>query len=187
MNELKFVHITKTAGMSIEDCAIKKGIEFGRFHREYARYVHRFLPLKPIEIRKKYDWFLVVRNPYERIVSEFHCQWGGVGENAHNYNKEQFNDFIKMKILNRDPLGDHYSEQYLYLDPETKVHVLKFENIKEEFDSLMKSYNLDIELNVTTNKASKKIFSVNDLSNETIQLINTIYDKDFELFNYKKI
>lgn len=33
--ELKFIHITKTAGTSIEDVAFKKNILYGRYHQEY--------------------------------------------------------------------------------------------------------------------------------------------------------
>ena len=41
-------------------------------------------------LQQKYDWFMVVRNPYDRILSEFYCKWGGVGKNALQYNKKQF-------------------------------------------------------------------------------------------------
>jgi hypothetical protein len=35
--------------------------------------------LQPKTLRDKYDWFLVARNPFDRVVSEFHCRYGGVG------------------------------------------------------------------------------------------------------------
>ena len=27
--------------------------------------------------RQGYDWFMVVRNPVERVVSEYYCPWTG--------------------------------------------------------------------------------------------------------------
>jgi hypothetical protein len=184
MKELRFIHITKTAGTSIEEIAKEKGILYGRYHREYGGW-HVFFKHKPKEFKNRYDWFLVVRNPYERIVSEFHCKWGGVGNLAEKYNVDGFNNYIRQKIMHRLPIGGHYSEQYKYIDndPSIKIHILRFENLEEEFNSLMKTYNLDLKLSKDLNK-NEKIFTVKDLSPDNIKLINNIYKKDFEKFNY---
>jgi hypothetical protein len=188
--ELKFIHITKTAGNSIEDCAKHKNINFGRFHQYEYGFWHEFFPTKNKDLKDKYDWFTVVRNPYDRIISEFHCKWGGIGNNLDEIDKydiNYFNNYIMLKIENRSESGDHYSEQYKYIDPEYNIHILKFENIDEEFNKLMNKYNLDITLDLVTNKSILKKFGVKDLSKHNINLINKVYDKDFEMFNYQKI
>lgn len=187
MKELKFIHITKTAGTSIEEIAKENNILYGRYHTEYGGW-HVFFKYKPKEFKMKYDWFLVVRNPYNRIVSEFHCKWGGVGNQSCKYNAEGFNNYIRQKIMRRLAIGGHYSEQYKYLDndPNIKIHVLKFENLEEEFNNLMHTYNLNLRLTKDLNKNIKS-FSVNDLSQDNIKLINSIYKKDFEMFNYPMI
>lgn len=190
MKELKFIHITKTAGTSIENDANRVGIQFGRFHTEYGLWQwHYFFPQKDIALKRKYDWFVVVRCPYERIVSEFHCKYGGIGIDVDSINKcdvQQFNEYVQRRINERVPWGNHYSEQYKYIDsdPDIKIHVLKYENIKEEFDSLMNMYGLNISLTTHANTSYKK-FTVDDLSNETIELINSVYANDFKLFGYK--
>ena len=70
MKPLKFIHITKCAGTSIEDIGKKNDICWGRYHKEYNWWHEPFINLKK-SLKKKYDWFVVVRNPYTRILSEF--------------------------------------------------------------------------------------------------------------------
>ena len=224
--ELKFIHITKTAGSSIEHIGKKNNIKWGRFHKEY-NYWHKPFSNKEKKLQYKYDWFLICRNPYKRVISEFYCRWGGIGGYVNSINpieKEQFNNFLiniinynvnnnyrkttskqtmkKNKIIyqilnNRIKDTDipisiskhHYVPQYLYLSQykDVKVHIIRFENLKEEFENLMKEYNLDITLNQHINKGNRKKFGINDLSDEAISLINDVYHKDFEIFGYKKI
>jgi hypothetical protein len=187
MKPLKFIHITKTAGTSIEDEAFNCGIHWGRYHGEYGPW-HGFFPNKNIKLKNTYDWFTVVRNPYDRIVSEYHCYWGGIGNSDIKHTKEQFNKFIMNKIKNRVGYGDHYSEQYKYIDTvnDNTIHILHYENLKEEFVNLMKRYNLPPRLNMYKNVSNvNKKFTIDDLSKECIELINTVYKKDFELFDYE--
>jgi hypothetical protein len=63
--------------------------------------------------------------------------------------------------------------------------IIKFENIEEEFNQLMNKYNCDI---IYIKKyISNKKFNIDDINDENIKLINEIYKKDFDLFNYKMI
>ena len=198
MKELKFIHITKTGGTSIEDIGNAHGKKWGRFHSEYKakdrrncrwndRWHDKFI-LLPDNLKLKYDWFVIIRNPYERIISEYYCRWGGWGiKNKLKSSKEKFNDNIKKKILkNHKKMSSHWVPQHFYIDLNVKIHIIKYENLTEEFNELMKKYNYDITLNKHSNKGKKK-FTLNDLSDEVISLINNIYDKDFEMFGYKKI
>lgn len=194
MKQLKFAHITKTGGTSIEKIAKKNKINWGMYDK-YLKIVHihwhyplRMLPKKLI---KHFDWFIVCRNPYERIISEYHCYWGGNVEQLKNVkydenSKREFNIYVRNAIKNRakSKYYGHYLEQHLYYIK--NINIIRFENLKEDFENLMKKYNLDLKLDLHEYKTTK-IFSIRDFDEETIKLINTVYDKDFTLFNYQKI
>ena len=192
---LKFIHITKNAGSSIEDVSVDKGMMWGVNHRQYG-FWHEKFPRKPEEMRQRYDWFMVVRNPYTRLLSEY--AWLITDEYVKTdnpYDKDLFNNVIKEFLENVEKNekchpqvgkygGDHFTEQYKYLDPFTNIHILKFENLANDFKALMEEYHYDIKLDRTTNARSEKYVSLQDLYPETIALIQRVYKYDFLLFGY---
>lgn len=199
---LNFIHITKNAGTTIEKIANKRGILWGAYNDEYCKNFgklsktkdpwHNYFPNLDKSIRSKYDWFLVVRNPYDRILSEF--KWYSNFKQYENnpFTINTFNEFIQNKIkeandtnTNIGKYGGHFSPQYKYLTSEDKIHILKFENLKEEFNDLMKQYNINLKLDEKHNVSNHK-FTINDFNESTKKLIQEVYKKDFELFNYKK-
>ena len=183
MKDLKFIHITKCAGTTIEDLGKENGINWGRYDKDYGWW-HGIFPQKSKSLKDKYDWFMVVRNPYDRILSEYYCKWGGKGK-VDNFTKEEFNNFLINNINKRCITGHHYTEQYKYLDKSCKITILKYENLEEEFNNLMKSYSIDLKLNKHSNKCSEKKFKVSDFSLELVRLINKVYEKDFKEFRYR--
>jgi len=189
MRDLKFIHITKTAGTSIEDIANEAGIKWGRFDPTYGPW-HQLPIRKDKRIFTSADWFMVVRNPYSRIVSEFHCKWGGVGKDAVKYDRNSFNQYIQNAIKTRAPRprGDHYTPQHLYVNGVPGLNVLKFENLAIEFKDLMRKYNINLSLNKKNNSsANHKRFTVTDFGPNSIALINEVYSKDFSEFNYRML
>jgi hypothetical protein len=195
---LKFVHITKTAGTSIEEIGKANGINWGKFHKEYG-FWHDIFSDKSSVLKNKYNWFMVVRNPFTRAISEYYfcCDKGNLTNDVNVFN-EQLIQLLKTYQENKykpytgepwwlSSSGHHFTEQYKYLDSLTKINVLKFENLEEDFNNLMKKYNLNIRLNKHENKAKvNNPFTVSDLNNETKQLIVEIYKKDFETFGYSE-
>jgi len=199
LKPLKFIHITKNAGTTIENIAKEKNINWGIFDSEYIDIVnndkihsepwHNNIVKKP----KNYDWFMVVRNPYDRIISEFHCKYSDtIAVRFRCKNSQEFNKYIQNRINvkcavdNIKVYQNHYAPQYIYYDNDITLHILKFENIEIEFNDLMKKYSIDLTLNKHYNK-TERIYDVKDLNKETIKLINHVYDKDFKLFGYYKI
>lgn len=203
MRELKFIHISKTAGSSIENAGLKIGLKWGRFHEEYRYYKHFHrkknlytfhLPFSLVkkEIKNKYSWFTVVRNPYSRILSEYYCKFiPPKFKNKEKFSKNMFNLIVQKHIKERETqkakLDFHYTEQYKYIDLNYDIKILKFEELPFCFNNLMKLFNIDLSLPKYKSNASKKnkTFSISDFNQQTIKLINEVYKKDFEMFQYK--
>ena len=182
VSNLKFIHITKCAGNSIEEFGNKRGLAWGRFHVGVRRH-HKILTP---EIKSNYDWFMVVRNPYTRILSEYYCKWGGIGAKNIVHDLNEMNSFLIDKINARDLTGDHYTEQYKYLVPNVKI--LHYETLQQEFTELLRNYNIENSTLEKTNSRPKSAkFTIEDFSEELLSLINEIYDQDFTEFSYKKI
>ena len=228
MKPLKFVHITKTAGSTMEhigqgwgtrDIQLKKVYD-DREHKLNIPFWHcpfQYIKTDMLDLYlNKYDLFAIVRNPYTRCVSEFHCINGG-SLNPHyktiykkclaKYTVNDFNNFIKDRlndiinitstndinlIKNHDMLsfsvGGHWLPQHMYIydcaNNKIVQHVLKFENLKDDFEILMKQYNLNFILDKHERKSISK-FTVNDLSVDTKLLIQKVYHNDFVKFGYQ--
>ena len=192
MKELKFIHITKTGGTSIEHAGKSIGLTWGRHHKEYGWW-HQCFSLKPKELREKYDWFVVVRNPFDRIVSEFHCKWGLGGgrgkidqareEATSEKNRNMFNTLIMERLRNVSQEGHHFTQQYKYLDGESNIEILRFENLESDFTSLMRKRGLSLKLKEKKN-VSEKVFTQWDLLPDTLERIREVYKEYFNVFNY---
>jgi len=181
--KLKFIHITKCAGTSIEEYGKTCNIEWGKYHKEYGWW-HEIFRNKSKELKEQYDWFVVVRNPYNRILSEFYYS---LKNNSFNYPKrEEVNKLLIENIKNRCKNGNHYTEQYKYIDDSVKIHILKFENLETEFTQLMHKYNIIIcRLEVKNMNDKYRFFKIKDFSPELLRIINEVYKKDFEMFGYE--
>jgi hypothetical protein len=77
----------------------------------------------------------------------------------------------------------HY---YVYDETGAQVidHVIRYENIQNEFHALMDAYTLDI---VLPPKPQVNGFSKKQLTRETIAAINEYAKRDFELFGYTMV
>lgn len=182
---LKFIHITKTGGTSIEDITFAKNVSFGRIHKEYG-YWHELPIMKSMNLINKYDWFTFVRNPYERIVSEYYWEAAVYPkQNLLQKTLNEMNQYLRFKITKRSHTGDHYTEQYKYI-LDKKMFVGKFENIVHDFNHLMHLYNMNIRMyHNNNNNHFTHNYTVFDLDDDTIQLINKVYKYDFVLFEYE--
>jgi len=193
-NNLEFVHIPKTGGTAIEILGLKNGIEWG------SKKINKLNVIKNEDNCSLWhnstqefidsDTFVVVRNPYERIVSEYNYR----ETECKNNDEEHMNNWIQQKIR------QSYSDPHLYdnhfLPMSTYVydkngnkkidHVLKYENLNKDIEFLFKTYNID-DFDISKKYNDKKCNgNVSGLSKVSINMINYKYDEDFYNFGYFK-
>jgi len=126
--------------------------------------------------------FSVVRNPYDRIISDL--LWFSLIKK--DFTAEQVYNVIKNNYLDRDDLDNHNKPQYKFVVDENSelinnIKIFNTETLNETNDKLNKFLGFDI--NIEQGLVNKDYS--NYLNNDSISLINTFYRKDFELFNYK--
>lgn len=115
-----------------------------------------------------YKCFSYSRNPYNRIISAFFYLNPRKSINDFKYFCK--NKLIKLNFhLNFDKSYIHYYPQYLFVcDKNLKINKVTILKLEEH--------------------ERPKIYDINKyFDKEIIKIINNIYSKDFELFNYKKI
>jgi len=125
----------------------------------------------------------IVRNPYERIISDLFF--------LKLINKESSKDVtfsaIKSYISSKTTDG-HNRPQYQYLNTDnydlsiSKITIMRTESLRQ--DMIRLGY---VDFDVIANSNPDKIDHYSFLNNNSINLINKFYDKDFELFGYSKI
>ena len=203
MDDIDFIHITKTAGTSIEKWGLQNNIKWSYEKKEifdkgeyyiiwgsednYLEPWH--IPPKCFVKNENYPYknttFTVVRNPYTRIISEYYCPWIG-SEYMHEHNLNDFNLWIGDFLKQQGKRG-HGIPQSLY---KPVNYILHFENLGKEFNDFVKSIDPSLSTvlpHVNKSKIIKNKFTIKDISRENIKLINEIYSDDFDNFGYEKI
>lgn len=188
---LFYLHPEKCGGSSIEDVGLEYGIEWSRWVRPSYKYHLGYsdtIENRP-ELLKDKVLFTSVRNPYKRLISSVYCPYTVCHnkiENS-NFSKDDFNRIIKIKINRLVPVYD-----FVYYNNKKVVpHVLKVENLNEEFNKLMFDYNCDIRMEKRSNIGSSfnnfDKFGIYDISPENIDLIHDKFENDFLYFDYEMI
>eukprot|EP00924_Labyrinthula_sp_SR-Ha-C_P014765 snap_masked-scaffold_43-processed-gene-0.28-mRNA-1 protein AED:1.00 eAED:1.00 QI:0/0/0/0/1/1/2/0/282 len=232
--DLELIHVTKTGGTSLEAISKEQGLDWGYEKREkiYRNLRHTdkntrqkcedaewHLPQylfteDPYESNTK-DTFIVVRNPYERMISEYRWEVGYYKKNMKTERKKNkkfydfvekiggfekmsttraLNEYLKEKLRKTRQFCTHYREQATYLfHPKEKQkllvdHVLRFEDLDSDFDVLRGLYKISGSTRNVRKQQPIVDFSygINDLLPETKELIYNFYLADFLVFGYKK-
>lgn len=121
MASLKFIHISKTGGSSIESVGARNGHKWGKlddvkFPDTYKIFWHTPIKLYDINPYEGYDLFTVVRNPYDRVLSEFHWIQLVYGLYIDAYTIDDFNRIVQTEI--RDRYDNIFMEDHI--DPANK-------------------------------------------------------------------
>lgn len=213
-HKLCFVHIPKNAGSTIE-----KALDIRKEESLYKETWHRNFLVCPQHLTiselstlvniREYKSFAIVRNPFDRIVSEFVYFY----KNNHRVNgrcKEDFpfelktdrslfkdinfksfvNLCFSIEVKERKWLFDgHIETQTSFIQGNAPIKIFKYENIQECFDWLKGITNTD--LNFGREKKSERqkyqqyyLKDSKELDLELIETVANFYKEDLENFQY---
>ncbi len=200
---LRFLHIPKNAGTAIENVALQNGIFWGwwdpgpRAGRAGSHCpcsaVHTLPQDLTRNVYKDGPTFAVVRNPYDRIVSEYNyrCRCGGMEEPS----KSGLNQFVATALAKPEEemrlLFDcHLVPQYAYLrnkDGTSNVtDIVRCETLDKDLTRIGRKYNLAFLQSPIPHKNKSPItVTSQDLNAASIMLVNQYYKKDFEQLGYQ--
>jgi len=220
--KIELIHIPKTGGSALGRSAIEKNVTWGYYNfqkyddapfvfdpQDSSRGIPFWhLPLQlfekiPSEFDVSYydedtDVFVVVRNPYERLVSEYRYTMGF--NRLQNYTAAYMNQYL-LELLQQKPNKDFYIEQGHYIPQYNYVfngngrrmvnHILRFDHLIEDFAKLVNLYPKYLKGVKLSSKRKlqnqDRSLSVDDLSKEVLELTEFVYAKDFEYFGFDKI
>lgn len=208
-----FVHIPKTGGTSLEkffsnkyniplnskslytmgelqpteinDKSINSSLQHLTYNTIMENKTHFY-----IDDTNNLEIITIVRNPYERIISDlFFLKLIKIEDT-----KEEVLKIIIEKYITESH-DNHPLPQYLFITDENmklidNLKILRTESLNEDMVNLnytdFNSHWYDLNNN-NDNYEKKEINYYDYLNDESIDFINNYYDKDFELFNYKKL
>tara|TARA_B100000035_G_scaffold87936_2_gene73918 strand:+ start:245 stop:901 length:657 start_codon:yes stop_codon:yes gene_type:complete len=201
---LLFIHIPKTGGSAIEDELQKKNIKSTLIQRgqSVAGICNNMLdhPYKNNSLQHQFystiytfrdklnvnfeniRVFSVVRNPYDRIISDL-IWLKLINRDA---SPEKVFDVIKNNYLYRTDLDNHNQPQYKFITNDNgviypNIIILRCETLNESNDKL--NEYIGVSINIRKSNVNKDYSKY--LNQDSIHMINEFYKKDFELFNYK--
>lgn len=200
---LKFIHIPRTAGTSIEDHYIKYNIKYGRFDTEYctealtqnniwgtqAEKWHSILP-DTSTLWFKYHFFTIIRDPIDRLLSEYYHPYQPQHILA-NKAKESVADFNKnikniLGLVRTQPhVIGHYAPQMNFINFHhlDRIHLLDFNQLQTDISLVHKKYHIVTPLlTIKSGHSKNKKFTSTDLYEDIKLMCYDIYNPDINLY-----
>lgn len=187
-NKCLFVHIPKTAGISVN---VSLFDDLGCGHTTLSQ----FQDSMAFEDFISYFKFTIIRNPWDRILSAFlFLKKGGINQmdkiwsdnNLANF--DSFENFV-LNWVNKENIKSytHFIPQHHYicfdLDKTYIDFVGLFENLEDDFIYISKK--LGIKTNLKKLNVNKKKLNYMDYYNpKTIEIVSDVYREDIDLFGY---
>lgn len=196
-----FIHIPKTGGSSVEkyfekkinkklskNLLYSKTEKFNEMHSYQHMTFNEILKNKEllkININDETFIFTIVRNPYERIISELFFR--------KMINKSSCPKYVEKKIINylksKETYDNHKIPQYSFIIFENgiinnNIKIMKTENLNNNMKNLGFNDFENIE-ELKTHRNNLDYYSY--LNNNSIKIINEYYLSDFIIFDYEQI
>jgi hypothetical protein len=188
--KLIVVGIPKNASSSLSDI-LKNKTDNSHDHRtlidEYNYNDADFL--------STYTSLVVVRNPYDRFFSGVHQ----IRRDATENNNLTVQEIIEQEIFYKEQgINEVFytQNQFIYLGKILLVDkIIRYENLHEEWKKFVEEYNKTAEYKIkkvlpfsnTTKDKKHWTEELKNLTQDQLDLINTMYERDFKLFGYEMI
>jgi hypothetical protein len=198
---LLFIHIPKTGGSSLEKYfSVKFNIPLNKKSLMSTEDIRDYYDKPEINsslqhltyntINKYKDFFkidesnikilAVVRNPYHKVLSDlFYLK-------KIDTTSTEEEVYSSIQVYLKENYDNHTTPQYKFITNKNEdlienLLLIHTETLNEDMNKLgYKDFNIKMNMNPNTVDYDKY------LNNDSISLINEIYNKDFELLNYNK-
>lgn len=180
----KKVSLVKELGHSLQhltwlELQQSKDILFGKYQEVVSKNVYE---------RNQYEIITIVRNPYDRVVSDL--LFNRIINETNIMNPEIVNRKLKKYLEKNDSFDNHKLPQYLYIVDEhgeiiENITILRTESLTHDMKLIGFA---DFNYNLQTSKCNiepKETKYISALNRDSIELINKYYKLDFEMFGYK--
>lgn len=184
--KIAFIHIPKTGGQSI--------IRMFDFETDISHFYGHF-SLNQLENKinlKDFFKFSFVRNPFERLLSDFSFRpKNGPFFQTIKLKKYTFDCFVHklyeyqlINLTHFDTEKANLNPQYTFFENENKLDFLgRFENFTNDLQSLLQRYNIKKPLchaNKTNHTNYKNYYTLS-----TKKIVESMYEEDLNKFNYQ--
>lgn len=201
-----FIHIPKTGGHSVDKYFIQKGlVDDDKWHctgNQIMKYMG-------VEKWKEYQTFTIVRNPWDRMVSEYSWQ-GGLGKDQiptpWGDKNVTFKQFLKMVFNSPHDHHDmnlvrnfdtwyqlqeikdgHLNDQYSFITDQNNNmiidNLIRFEDLNQQFKQMLTKVGLPPENLPHLNKSKHKHYT-EYYDQESIDLVACRFKRDIETLGY---
>jgi len=199
---LRFLHIPKNAGTAVENIALRNGVFWGwwdpdpRAGRAGSSCPCSAVHTPPGELTynvyRDGPTFAIVRNPYNRIVSEYNyrCKCGGLElPSAAGLNRFIQTALHKSEEELKVEFDCHLLSQSAYVwDGDKRCNVTdiaKVETLNTDLAFIGCKYDIDfLKTPIPVMNRSARTVTSQCLDEESVRLVNKWYKEDFQNFNY---
>lgn len=194
-----FIHIPKTAGSSIRSALkpyanpksksnvlrLLKNFNLPRDYRKFHFKLHSKLQdaqnKMPSEVFTSYKKIAFVRNPWDRVVSNFAFKVHGTDRIERNRN-DSFENFIHTEFeLKKSSQFDYICDLDGRLDCD---FIGRFESLAEDYMTMQDLLGIELPPLPMLNASKRRNGYQDHYTQETKELVAKYYQKDIETFGY---
>ncbi len=191
-----FLHIPKTGGSTIEnwlnaECNYSQML-LSKYALDGMTCTPQHLSFESISALVGEDFstaksyaFTVVRNPFDRLVSEFFYRVGmkqiRLGSSPEKYFSNWVNDILEKATKSPDVLDNHLRPQGFFISDDVRIFKLE-----SGIEAILETVAKENDLAAPTVISSKKVSAKTDViwSDSAIQRVQEFYKDDFHRFGY---